>query len=311
MWPNYNVDEAVLSLNSYIAKVSQENSGEVALSDLDLSSFVVRQEENTRALKIVSQMDPSQELTTKIVGILCSKTLPPFRNSLQSHDHRHLKKLRQHVKVTGGGSQLFDDYELKVNSVVDLFRSVVGEGALEVPDTGLFDGQYALDFHTRYFEERRYAPGVAHVPFDATVDPRGVLETARGVEFVHGEGNIVEYCVKTYDEQGLPRYDVLAPEHFSIGDIVEVCGTYTLYPYRNEEQENVRYRLVMGMRVLSLLKNDFSKAMRQASVTKTKGSKDPRRIPKASPRRKFLTRQSSNRGDSGSEDRGRGEMDVA
>ena len=112
------------------------------------------------------------------------------------------RKVRQHVKLCGAGATAFDEYESKLNSIVDFFAASVGPNKIEAPELGLFDGQYAVDFHTRYFEERRYAPGVAHVPFDTTVDPTGILEHSRGTELVHGEQNIVEYCLKTFDDDG-------------------------------------------------------------------------------------------------------------
>ncbi|KAJ3532603.1 hypothetical protein NMY22_g7673 [Coprinellus aureogranulatus] len=85
------------------------------------------------------------------------------------------------------------------------------------------------------------------------------------------------------------RYDSLPPERFSVGDIVEVCATFTLFPYHSNQNSNIRYRLVFGMRALSLLNNEFSKAMKEANMNRFQRTKDPRRIQKASPKRKFLT----------------------
>ncbi|KAJ3499736.1 hypothetical protein NMY22_g19485 [Coprinellus aureogranulatus] len=293
MWPNYNAGEAVLSLNSYIAKVAQEETGDQAFSDLDLTGFVVVQDEHTRALRIVSADDQNHELVTKVVGILCSKTLPPVRGTLQSREHRHLKKLRQYVKVSGGGSPLFDDYETKFHAVLNFFSQVVPREQIEVTNPSLFDGHYALDFHTRYFEERRYAPQVLHIPFEPSVDPEGVLEGARGVDFVHGEGNIVEYCTKVYDAEGKPRYEVQAPERFAVAT-----------------SSSIRYKLVPGMRVLSQLDHQFAKEMRQANADKYKRVTNFRRIPRGSPRRKFLANRPSSKGDSGVEEGGSQDMET-
>jgi hypothetical protein len=46
---------------------------------------------------------------------------------------------------------------------------------------------------------------MVHVPFDKTVDPKGILEAMTNAGFVHGEENAVQYYIRRVDEKGRER----------------------------------------------------------------------------------------------------------
>jgi hypothetical protein len=44
-----------------------------------------------------------------------------------------------------------------------------------------------------------------HIPFDHSVDPKGILEGMAMAGYIHGEENIVHYYARHIDEQGQER----------------------------------------------------------------------------------------------------------
>jgi hypothetical protein len=46
---------------------------------------------------------------------------------------------------------------------------------------------------------------MVHIPFNKSVDPKGILEVMAETGFVHGEENIVRYYNRQVDEKGSER----------------------------------------------------------------------------------------------------------
>ena len=44
-----------------------------------------------------------------------------------------------------------------------------------------------------------------HIPFDDSVDPKGILEAMAATGYIHGEENVVHYYARHVDDQGQER----------------------------------------------------------------------------------------------------------
>jgi hypothetical protein len=61
----------------------------------------------------------------------------------------------------------------------------------------------------RFFTSKRDAPDMEPVPISPSIDPRGILETLKKGEFIHGEENEVYYYrVRENASQGSKRYEI-------------------------------------------------------------------------------------------------------
>ena len=56
-----------------------------------------------------------------------------------------------------------------------------------------FESHPSLDFVNRYFSSRKHVKTEGHIPFDAKVDPQGILARLRDDEFIHTTDNTVRY----------------------------------------------------------------------------------------------------------------------
>lgn len=99
----------------------------------------------------------------------------------------------------------FADFDKKVEDVHGRFKETAAHEVL-YPEFKVFEGDYAIDVHARYFTERRYAPNVRHTPFPEDIDPLHILETLRGADFIHGPDNEVQYLKMVRDESDVARY---------------------------------------------------------------------------------------------------------
>lgn len=107
-----------------------------------------------------------------------------------------MRKLRQFVKLTGLQSTLFDDTKTNLEEVVSLFATAVSPNHFQAFEFKTWDGDFAVDAHTRYFTDRRHAPNLKHEAIPTDVDPRHYLDVVRGPNFIFCHENRVEYCQK-------------------------------------------------------------------------------------------------------------------
>lgn len=84
-------------------------------------------------------------------------------------------------------------------------RGIEDVGVVDDLSFGRYEGYYAVDLHTRYLTERRLVSGQRTYPFPSDVDPRNVLEEARGSRYVRVQENMVQYMKVGKDECGLAR----------------------------------------------------------------------------------------------------------
>ena len=98
-----------------------------------------------------------------------------------------------------------------------MFKRNVPEASLESwALTASTNQGSALEASNRYFTSKRDAPDMESVPISPLIDPRGILESLKNDEFLHGEENQVYYYqVCENDLRGSKRYETHILEHKS------------------------------------------------------------------------------------------------
>lgn len=116
---------------------------------------------------------------------------PLFLYRSQSHKNRYL---RQHVGLTGLGSDIFASSIVKLREVHELFANSFPEGAVKVWEPAKYlDYGDTITASNRYFTPIQDAPNEVSVPFRYMVDPAGNLRDMMGDTLMHGADNDVVY----------------------------------------------------------------------------------------------------------------------
>ncbi|KAJ2911807.1 hypothetical protein MD484_g8605, partial [Candolleomyces efflorescens] len=207
----YDIATAADDLRGYMVKSMQEVSDTPYFGSLIVDSTTVNFFDNPRCLRMSREAEGgAEEVTVRIPGILCSKTLPPIERPINATSRNHVRKLRQYVKITGLGCDLFEELPAKLEDVHIRFQeAALSQGGRESnsikPTFSPYDSHSTLDMHARYMTERRAAPHLPHSPFATDVDPYHILDALRGANFIHGPDNSVQYLRKTYDDDNVAQ----------------------------------------------------------------------------------------------------------
>lgn len=115
-------------------------------------------------------------------------------NSKSGPGNSHIcKHIRQAVTLTGLGTKTFGEGVDNIAKAYMRFVTHFPEGRLKHWQPTTFYPHVAIDAHSRYFTERRLAPQEPNITFGPLVDPKGLLASIQGSEFIHGQDNYVEY----------------------------------------------------------------------------------------------------------------------
>ncbi|KAF6747794.1 hypothetical protein DFP72DRAFT_821263, partial [Ephemerocybe angulata] len=209
-------------------------------------------------------MEGEDEVVAKIRGVLCGKDLPPYTEvPFNTNSTSRIRNLRQHVKVTGLGSDDFAAYIDKLHEVHEMFVEHVKDRFVVPFDFLPHEGHESVESHSRYFTDRFLVPYEKNQPFLPGVDPHHVLRKIQPDDFIHGQDNIVEYCVRNMGTKG-PTYDACDPSLFKVGDVVEVAFSFVGVPIKDK-----RMRVILQLRGLTLLDNTIRKVRRIYSMRDT------------------------------------------
>ncbi|KAG2022487.1 hypothetical protein CC2G_000229 [Coprinopsis cinerea AmutBmut pab1-1] len=261
---HFDCDEARAMVAAFSARGSQEEKTlPPMVAPGQTSEFSVTPFELPTCYRLTSKDDLDQEICLRIIGVICSKVLPPLLNKPRIQSDRDLRNLRQFVKVTGLGDPSFEVAMEGVREIFSKFEYVHGAERLIGVEAKLYEGELALDCHSRYFTDRERAPHEKHIPFPELVDPKHILEDIRGPAFIHGPDNHVEYYSKSFDG-GHPRYDPIDPAILKEGDIVELSISFMSVPIKNGN-----FRLVTSLRAVALLSNETRKKSEAARTLET------------------------------------------
>ncbi|KAH6909729.1 hypothetical protein BKA70DRAFT_1561420 [Coprinopsis sp. MPI-PUGE-AT-0042] len=225
--------------------------GTLSLLDLDIEAFCVTGFANPDTYRLTARKDRDAEAHFRLSGIICSKVLPPIISKPRIAEEKHLRNLRQFVKVTGFASPTFHEIQDKLDDIMDLFRQALGPLKLTSTEGKLWEGQVAVDCHARYFTDRESASQEKHLEFGEGVDPMNILDDLRGASLIHGSDNKVEYLTKMQDPDGVWGYEECNPSVFKEGDVVEVVVSFIAVPVKGGS-----YKLVTSMKALSLISNE-------------------------------------------------------
>ncbi|KAJ2921134.1 hypothetical protein H1R20_g15961, partial [Candolleomyces eurysporus] len=267
----YDAANAKLALDAQFLEPNDDCIDIVSLSAFEIGECAVSQFEQPSALRLIKNVNGEQEeVCVRIPGILCSKTLPPVTRPLSVKNAKHIRHLRQYAKLTGLGCGTFEGLQAKIVEIHQKFaRSVTESEHVQDLDFHPYEGDFALDVHARYFTDRHSAPGLKHVPFTTDVDPLHILESIRGVKFIHAPENEVQYCRRVTDESGAASYESMPPAALKEGDLVEAHVAFVAYPLGNHQ-----YKLILSLRTLSLLSSEWrekSEQTRAASLANAAG----------------------------------------
>ncbi|KAJ2917234.1 hypothetical protein MD484_g3161, partial [Candolleomyces efflorescens] len=251
----YEHDDARAWTEQHLTTSVQHPSPFNYLANLRVDTKNVTMHQDPRSLRLTEEIqEGTQEVEVRIPGIICSKSLPPQQRELSSSNPEHVRLLRQFVKLSGLGSVMFEDLAQKMEAVWGAFVLAAAPATVEPLVFKAYDGDYAIDAHTRYFTDRRHAPTLKHGEMPSTIDPHRHLDSIRGANFIYTEENYVEYCERLVSVDGHVSYIPLAPDNFQVGDIVEVGAAFVAYPAGKDN-----YVLKVAMRSLCLLNNQFRK----------------------------------------------------
>ncbi|KAF6754968.1 hypothetical protein DFP72DRAFT_965302 [Ephemerocybe angulata] len=251
----YDTDKAkdVLSAirqDEYKATEGIASTGIVGLERTKLDKLRVVDLQYPPSTRLLEEDDDS-EAVFKMQGVICGKMLPPvLALPYGTNTPSKIRNLRQHVKITGFGSKEFEGYVDKLQDIHDKFSGQVADRTIDPFDFLPYEGNAALDSHSRYFTDRHLIPYEKSHRFLPGVDPHRILRTIQPDDFVHGPDNVVEYCARTADSNGRISYSPCEPSVFKVGDLVEVAFSCVGVPIKGQ-----RMRILLQLRGVTLLDN--------------------------------------------------------
>ncbi|KAF6747099.1 hypothetical protein DFP72DRAFT_1075745 [Ephemerocybe angulata] len=226
----YEAENARLRLDSFIQQSTQVGEERSGSTFAGLKPGTVVEYSEPPCLRMIKESDGSQEeVAVTVPGIFCDKTLPPVFG-LRSHKFEHVRYLRQFVRLTGLGSNNFQDGLAGFSDIETEFQKYPEVTKLTGFDFGVYESEPCVALHARYLTERRLVRSQRHIPFPPEIDPNHALEDARDWQFIRAEDNAVQYAKKTVEKDGTVRIEPLRPEDFKEGDLVEATGAFVAYP---------------------------------------------------------------------------------
>ncbi|KAF6743205.1 hypothetical protein DFP72DRAFT_1080472 [Ephemerocybe angulata] len=244
----YEVNDAKLWLESYTQQCLQDpmTSNNRYINLLDVNDCRVVEYSEPPCLRLTKEVEGEiEEVTVRVPGILCSKTLPPVLG-LRSNKPEHVRYVRQFARCCGFGSHSFDEHAGIFKQVYAAFAAAPNLAELDDFDFGLYEGHHHIS---------RLHPDI---------DPNHALEIARDTKFIRVEENVVQYSKRVTQDDGSYHYEPLHPEEFKEGDVVEAVGSFVAFPTGTAGE----YCMVFCLRGLTMLTNTFREKSRLARNTK-------------------------------------------
>ncbi|KAF9051703.1 hypothetical protein BJ165DRAFT_1524612 [Panaeolus papilionaceus] len=278
----YDTERARASVNAMQARAAQEDNPVpifTALMETPTSDFKVqrRPQCNLRSPRMTVQDTAGNvdEAGVRILGVLCQKTLPPVTRNIASDQTHAVRSLKQSVKITGLGDEVFSQFNDVVAKVQGVFETELGKDHVRGLLCKPYEGHAAFDISARYFTDRDDAPTQEHVPFPVEEDPKYILEVMRKNRFIHGEDNIVQYCRKQTNVEGKASYVKIPPDMFREGDIVEAHVGFACWPIGKDH-----FQLGLMLRALAIvddgIREEAERKLRNIKVQNRRGTRKHR-----------------------------------
>ncbi|TFK60499.1 hypothetical protein BDN72DRAFT_779335, partial [Pluteus cervinus] len=166
-----------------------------------------------------------EEVVFTIQGVIEGKQLPPIIEDLKMARNKAFL-LHQSVTLCGLGTKTFEESLSALTKIWTVFGRQFPEGRLMPWQAGasVFGGG-TLTFSNRHFTKKSEAGQMQSAPFPSNVDPKKILTKMLNSSLIHTAENNVQYVV---------RHSDLDPQHFRVGDIVEVQFSIVVYKMRTD-----------------------------------------------------------------------------
>ncbi|KAF8240180.1 hypothetical protein L208DRAFT_1234793, partial [Tricholoma matsutake] len=176
--------------------------------------------------------------------------------------------LRQSVTLTGLDSPVFEKAAQATQEIYGLFNREFEDGTLATWSLNELDDDKGPDLITsnRYFTPVVDAGGAKNTPFKSGVDPHGVLAHMMGsgsgtTSFMHTEESQVQYYSIDFLDfaniYGCNRFEECGPQHFHIGDLVEIQVLFMAVPLKKDRTNQDHRKMVMVLQSVALLDSQF------------------------------------------------------
>ncbi|TFK63284.1 hypothetical protein BDN72DRAFT_776071, partial [Pluteus cervinus] len=176
--------------------------------------------------------DEKQEAVFSLHGIIVDKDLPPI--TVAPTNTKSCPFLRQQITLSGLNCSEFEYAVDKARDIYNKFRRFFPEKQLlSWPELKcvISEGR-TLTLGNRYFTRRSEAPTLQPIPFELCVDPNRVLAGCVNAHLFHSADNTVNYYRRYKDDDGELVHDVIPPQNFRIGDIVDTQFCFVVYRMR-------------------------------------------------------------------------------
>ncbi|TFK58566.1 hypothetical protein BDN72DRAFT_781927 [Pluteus cervinus] len=203
-----------------------------------LTSYAIEEYPEPHCWRLIKNVsDEKQEAVFSLHGVIVDKDLPPIVVA-PTHTKAYAF-LRQQITLSGLNIPEFEDAVDKARDIYNRFRRFFPEKQLlPWPELKciISEGR-TLTLGNRYFTRRSEAPTLQPIPFERYVDPNRILAGCTNAQLFHSADNTVNYYRRYKDENGELVYvhDVVPPQNFRIGDIVDTQFCFVVYRMRTGE----------------------------------------------------------------------------
>ncbi|KAF9050079.1 hypothetical protein BJ165DRAFT_1525368 [Panaeolus papilionaceus] len=246
----YNISEAYSKLSAVVEKDEGLLDEIPRLDELQMKGLDVQKYNQSYRLvkKLETDEEGMEEVTVRVPGVICRKMLPPVTRTIAGGP----KVWKQYVQLTGLGHPKYNAMVQRIDQVVGKFKEKMAPLNIRAWDKVQYEGQLALDMHSRYFTRRQDDPAGIHETFSESVDPLHILEDSRGADFISTSENKVQYCSKEGRPNGQIRYSKCNPGDFMEGDLVEADVAFACFRVQQNE-----YRLYLIIRILAKISSEL------------------------------------------------------
>ncbi|THU78561.1 hypothetical protein K435DRAFT_845747 [Dendrothele bispora CBS 962.96] len=278
---HYDFDSAKHLLDSLQTERHQLNLKSSVSLVASVSDLQIRQYTAPRTHRVVRLLNPNEpdgfyeEVIFRLPGIIYERELPPIRRTSTGISHNAAPYLRQHIGITGLNLSYMTAVIENLHRLHTKFdRALTGEEFDAWSPDMSYREHESVTANCRYFMVGHTAVGRPAVQFQPGVDPDGVLNKMICDTIIHTEDNVVLYMKATKSEDTQKwRYTPLQPQHFSVGDIVEIQLTVMAV-----RKKHGGYRMMTVLKSVALLDDSISIS---ASISRSKAiAKSTPRTPK-------------------------------
>ncbi|TFK61819.1 hypothetical protein BDN72DRAFT_903764 [Pluteus cervinus] len=223
----YTTQETVPT-NPYLWSMGKDNADWITL-------YTIEEYPEPHCWRLIKNVgDEKQEAVFSLHGVIVDKDLPPI--TVAPTNTKACAFLRQQITLSGLNISEFEYAVDKARDIYHKFRRFFPEKQLLTwPELKcvISEGR-TLTLGNRYFTRRSEAPTLQPIPFELCVDPNRILAGCVNAHLFHSADNTVNYYQR-YKEDGVLAHNIIPPQNFRIGDIVDTQFCFVVYRMRTGE----------------------------------------------------------------------------